>query len=183
VVFPEATGQVQALFNERHRGVLLPLAHQDPSSLMQQLGDQVVVPGGLGDGQRLLTVVLGDRVAARVPAGTPSHAPPNRSNIAADPSMPANKNVRVCVATCPGLLIEIDANNTAQKPSASPTEQRKHHTSAARARPGAATPADHGGRIRGPAARLRDPLRRLIGGEQEGGAVFQAIGARGEPGR
>jgi hypothetical protein len=32
--------------------------------------------------------------------------------------MSANKNVSVCVATSPGLLVEVDADRTGQKPPA-----------------------------------------------------------------
>jgi hypothetical protein len=45
--------------------------------------------------------------------------------------MSANKNVNVCVATSPTLLIKVDANHTGQNPPACSIEQRKHHTSAA----------------------------------------------------
>ena len=39
VGFPEAAGQVQALLDERQRGVALPLAQQDPGLEVQQLAD------------------------------------------------------------------------------------------------------------------------------------------------
>jgi hypothetical protein len=45
--------------------------------------------------------------------------------------MSANKNVSVCVATRPRLLIELDANRPGQKATGLPAEQRKHHTTAA----------------------------------------------------
>ena len=47
--FPEAAGQAQALLDERQRGAGLPLAQQDPSSLMQEIGDQVFIAGCGGD--------------------------------------------------------------------------------------------------------------------------------------
>ena len=62
---PEAAGQVLALLDERQRVVGLPLVKQDPGSLMQQVGDQVVLPGRRGNGERLLAVALGGGVAAR----------------------------------------------------------------------------------------------------------------------
>jgi len=66
VGFPELVGQAQALFDDQQRGARLPLAQQDGCAYSQQLGDQVVVPGGAGDDQRFLAVVRGDRVAARL---------------------------------------------------------------------------------------------------------------------
>ena len=41
----EAACQAQACLDERHRGVLLPLAQQDAGTDVQQVGEQVVVPG------------------------------------------------------------------------------------------------------------------------------------------
>src|SRR6516165_11519618 len=61
----EAAGQRQARLDERQRGAGLPLAQQDGGSLMQQVGDQVLIAGGAGNSQRLLAVILGDRVTAR----------------------------------------------------------------------------------------------------------------------
>jgi len=49
VGLPEAAGQAQALLDERQRGTGLPLAQQDPSSLMQEIGDQVFIAGCGGD--------------------------------------------------------------------------------------------------------------------------------------
>jgi hypothetical protein len=45
--FPGAD-QGQALFDERQGGVLLPLAQQDPGSLVQQLSDQALIARGTG---------------------------------------------------------------------------------------------------------------------------------------
>ena len=42
VWFPEVAGQVQPSLDERQRGVLLPLAQQDPGSQVQQLVGKVV---------------------------------------------------------------------------------------------------------------------------------------------
>ena len=39
----------------------------------------------------------------------------SRRGIATEPAMPANKNVRVCVAISPGLLVEFDARRTGQE--------------------------------------------------------------------
>ena len=64
--FVEAAGQVHALIDQRQRGAELPLAQQDPGSLIEQVGDQVLIPSGSGNGQRLLAVVPGDRVTARL---------------------------------------------------------------------------------------------------------------------
>ena len=66
VQFAEAAGQAQALLDERQHGIALPLAQQDESAYLQQLGDQVLVADGAGNDQRLLAVVPGDRVAARL---------------------------------------------------------------------------------------------------------------------
>jgi len=66
VRLPEAVGQAQARLDERQRGFMLPLTQQDPGSLVQQVGDQVVIPGAAGNGQRLLAVVPGDGVAVQV---------------------------------------------------------------------------------------------------------------------
>jgi hypothetical protein len=58
--------------------------------------------------------------------------------------MSVNNNVSVCVATSPGLSIQIDASRTGQKATTSSTERRTHDTSAAARRPqaerAAATP-------------------------------------------
>jgi hypothetical protein len=48
------------------------------------------------------------------PAGT---RPPAAGDIAVDPSMSMNKNMSVCVATSPRLLMKVDANSTGQKAS------------------------------------------------------------------
>ena len=66
VGFPEAAGHAQARLDQRQRGTELSMAHQDPGPDVQQVGDQVVVPGGAGNGQRLFAVAPGDRVAARL---------------------------------------------------------------------------------------------------------------------
>ena len=58
--------QAKAQLDEWQRGVLLPLAQQDESTDMQQVGDQVVVSGGASDRQCLIAVFLGDCVAARL---------------------------------------------------------------------------------------------------------------------
>ena len=65
--------------------------------------------------------------------------------------MSVNKNVSVCVAISPRLLIKIDANRLSQKPLASSTEQRKHHTSAGRTT-----------RRRRPLAPRRQPIAELF---------------------
>ena len=57
------------------------------------------------------------------------YAFPSRRPIAAEPSMSANKNVRVCVATSPGLLVEADADRADRKAPASSTARPEHHTS------------------------------------------------------
>ena len=62
----EAACQAQARLDERHRSVLLPLAQQDAGTDVQQVGEQVVVPGSPGDRQCLVAVFPGDRVAARL---------------------------------------------------------------------------------------------------------------------
>ena len=49
--------------------------------------------------------------------------------------MSANKNVRVCVATSPGLLIEIDADRTGRQGTG--LLNRAARTSYVRSRPGA----------------------------------------------
>jgi len=49
VGLPQAASQAQALLDERQRGTGLPLAQQDPSSLMQEIGDQVFIAGCGGD--------------------------------------------------------------------------------------------------------------------------------------
>jgi hypothetical protein len=77
-----------------------------------------------------------DRLAppcARRPAAGPSRV---------QPSMSIDTNVSVCVATSPGLLIKVDANrHRSQRPPAFLTGQRKHHTPATGAGPGAETSA------------------------------------------
>ena len=50
--FAEAAGQAQALLEERPRGVGLPLAQQDPGLQTQHIGDQVLIAGRAGNGQR-----------------------------------------------------------------------------------------------------------------------------------
>jgi hypothetical protein len=46
--------------------------------------------------------------------------------------MSVNKNVNVCVATSPGLLIQIDAGRTSQESADLLNRRRQHHTSATR---------------------------------------------------
>src|SRR5215469_4223770 len=62
----EAADQAQAPLDERQRGVWLPLVQQDGRMHVQEVSDEVVVAGGGGNGQRLLAVVPGDRIAARL---------------------------------------------------------------------------------------------------------------------
>jgi hypothetical protein len=64
VGFPEPAGQAQARLDERQPGAGLSLAQQDDSTYVQQVGDQVLIANGAGNGQRLPVVVFGDRVAA-----------------------------------------------------------------------------------------------------------------------
>ena len=59
-------GQAQTLLDGGQRGALLSVAQQDDGTYLQQVGGQVLIPGGAGNGQRLLAVVLGDRVPARL---------------------------------------------------------------------------------------------------------------------
>ena len=58
--------QAQAQLDQRQRGVLSALAQQDEGLHVQQISDHVVVPGGPGNDQRLIAVIPGHRVAARL---------------------------------------------------------------------------------------------------------------------
>jgi len=60
----EAVSQVEARLDERQRGILLPLAQQDESTYVEQVGYQEFVPGGPGNRQRLVAVLLGDQIVA-----------------------------------------------------------------------------------------------------------------------
>jgi hypothetical protein len=56
---------------------------------------------------------------------------PSRRLIAAEPSMSANKNIRVCVATSLAFSPRLPPTAPALKPPASATARPEHHTSAA----------------------------------------------------
>ena len=64
--FPELAGQAKSQLDERHRGARLPAAQQDVATHINEIGDQVVIPGGRRDRQCLIAVPFGGRVAARL---------------------------------------------------------------------------------------------------------------------
>jgi hypothetical protein len=82
--------------------------------------------------------------------------------------MSANKNMRVCVATSPGLLIEVDANRTGQKPTG--LLNRAARTSYVRRCPGAGS----GSRIQVPATSPISAPGAMLSGEPDPGKVFDA---------